>query len=441
MIRAPRHLPRRIIPCFLPKRNALTSDVMAKLDLPTASSPAFRRSGFSRDSSRRSSRSRLKPLLHAVLVMFAATAAAAPIPDAPKLKARSYVLMDYDTGQLLASQDPGKQVEPASLTKLMTLYIAFDQIKGGHLKRSDEVLVSEKAWRQGMDSKESRMFIEVGKRVVLEDLLHGIIIQSGNDATVAVAEHIAGTEDAFVSLMNQYARKLGMGHSHYANATGVPDPQLFTSAHDVALLCRALIHDFPEDYALFKLKDFTYNKIHQPNRNLLLNRDPSVDGIKTGHTASAGFSLASSALRENRRLIAVVVGMDSEEARAQGSLALLNYGFHFFETAPLAAAQAPLATIRAWKGTDEELALGLAKPLVVALPRGAKDRVQLKTQVNEPVFAPVAAGQPLGTLTATLDGRVLRSEPLVALKELPEGSLWRRLSDEARLWLKGVTSR
>jgi len=377
--------------------------------------------------------------LLAVSLLAAVTAAAAPIPDSPVLKARSYALMDYETGQLIAASEPDKQIEPASLTKLMTLYIAFDQIKGGHLKRADEVLVSEKAWRQGMDSKESRMFIEVGKRVVLDDLLHGIVIQSGNDATVAVAEHIAGTEDAFVSLMNQYARKLGMTHSHYANATGVPDPQLYTSAHDVATLARALIHDFPEDYPLFKQKEFTYNKIHQPNRNLLLNRDPTVDGIKTGHTSSAGFSLAASALRENRRLIAVVIGMDSEEARAQGSLALLNYGFNFFETASLATARTPLATIRAWKGEDTELALGLAQPLVVSLPRGAKERVKLETKVNEPVYAPVAAGQVLGTVTASLDGRVLRSEPLVALKELPEGSLTRRLSDEIRLWLKGLS--
>jgi serine-type D-Ala-D-Ala carboxypeptidase (penicillin-binding protein 5/6) len=369
--------------------------------------------------------------------LVALPALALPQPDPPALKAKSFVLMDYASGQVLAARDADAQLEPASLTKLMTVYIAFDEIKHGRVQPTDEAVISEKAWRQGMDSKESRMFIEVGKRVTVNDLLHGIIVQSGNDASIALAEHLGGTEETFAGLMNKYAKDLGLRHTHFVNATGVPEPGQYTSARDVAILSRALIRDFPEHYVLFRERDFVFNKIRQPNRNRLLFRDPSVDGIKTGHAEKAGYHLAASAIRDGRRLISVVMGMDGESSRADGSLALLNYGFRFFETASALAAKAPVTTIRVWKGETTELALGAAAAVTVSIPHGAKERLAITPQVNEPVFAPVAAGQPLGTLTVSLDGKVLRTEPLVALAAVPEGGLWRRLSDEVQMWFQG----
>jgi D-alanyl-D-alanine carboxypeptidase (penicillin-binding protein 5/6) len=264
------------------------------------------------------------------------------------------------------------------------------------------------------------------------------VIQSGNDASIALAEHLGGTEETFAQLMNKYAKDLGLAHTHYANATGVPEPDEYTTAHDVATLSRALIHDFPEPYALFKEREFVFNKIRQPNRNLLLWRDPSVDGIKTGHAEKAGYHLAASAVRDGRRLISVVMGTESEKARAEASLALLNFGFRFYEVAPAVAANTPITTIRAWKGVDEQLALGVTQAITVSVPHGGKDRIEVKADVKEPVFAPVAAGQPLGTVTVSLDGKVLRREPLVALAALPEGGLWRRVSDEVQLWIKGL---
>ena len=379
----------------------------------------------------------MREILAAFALLASFGAAAQLQPDPPQLKAKSYALLDFASGQVLAAKDADLRVEPASLTKLMTVYIAFDELKHGRIKLSDQALVSEKAWRQGIDSKESRMFIEVGKRVSIGDLLHGIIIQSGNDASVALAEHLGGTEEVFAGLMNSYAKNLGLTHSHFTNGTGVPEPDQYTTALDVARLSAALIRDFPEEYALFKMKEFVFNKIKQPNRNRLLWRDPTVDGIKTGHAEKAGYHLAASAVRDGRRLIAVVLGMDGETSRAEGCLALLNYGFRFFETVPAVAAKTPITAIRPWKGTVTELPLGVAAPLTVSVPHGAQGRLQLTPQVKEPVFAPVAEGQALGTLTVSLDGKVLRSEPLVALAALPEGSWWRQLSDGIQLWFQG----
>ena len=378
----------------------------------------------------------IRPAAALAALLFACPAAALPVPDPPDLKVRSYVLYDYDSGQVLAAHEPSLRVEPASLTKVMLTYVAFDELRQGRVRPDDLVLVSEKAWRQGMDSKESRMFIEVGKRVAVQDLLRGIIVQSGNDASVALAEHLGGTEDTFADLMNRYARQLGMTQSHFTNATGVPAPNQYTTAHDMALLGRALIRDFPERYALFKEKEFVFNRIRQSNRNRLLWRDPSVDGIKTGHIEKAGYHLMASAVRDGRRLITVVLGMDGENVRADASLALLNFGFRFYEAVPVSLAQKPLLTIRAWKGTDKELALGLAAPLVVSVPHGARDRLQLQPEAAGPVHAPVVLGQALGTLKVVLDGKVLRQEPLVALAALPEGNLWRRLSDGVQLWMQ-----
>ncbi|HUR42214.1 MAG TPA: D-alanyl-D-alanine carboxypeptidase family protein [Verrucomicrobiae bacterium] len=374
----------------------------------------------------------------ALCALLPLAAFALPQPDAPSLKAKSYVLLDYASQQVLAAKEPDLRVGPASLTKLMTAYIAFDEIQHGRIKPTDQVLISEKAWRQGMDSKESRMFIEVGKRVAVQDLLHGIVIQSGNDASIALAEHLGGAEETFAGLMNAYAKKLGMVNTHFMNATGVPDPQQHTSALDVAKLSAALVRNFPEAYKLFSEKEFVFNKIKQPNRNRLLWRDPTVDGIKTGHTEESGYHLSASALRDGRRLISVVMGMDSEAARAEASLALLNYGFRFFETAPAVAAKQPLVTIRAWNGDATELALGAVSAVAVSIPHGAKDRIKVEAQVNEPVYAPVVEGQPVGTLTVSLDGKVLRREPLVALAALPEGGLVRRLSDGIQMWFQNL---
>lgn len=280
------------------------------------------------------------------------------------------------------------------------------------------------------------MFIEVGKRVTVQDLLHGIIVQSGNDASIALAEHLGGAEATFADLMNRHARQLGMEHTHFVNATGVPAEGQHTTAQDMALLGRALIRDFPEQYALFKEREFTFNKIRQPNRNRLLARDPSVDGIKTGHAEKAGYHLLASAVRDGRRLITVVLGAEDEEARAEQSLALLNHGFRFYETVPVAEAMQPMLKVRAWKGASRELALGLAEPLVISLPRGGRDRVELLSEPAGQVHAPVAAGQSLGTLKVVLDGQVLRTEPLVALSALPEGNLWRRVTDGVQLWMQ-----
>lgn len=377
---------------------------------------------------------RFAATLAALLSVTSATAL--PLPDPPKLPAKSYLLYDFDSGQALAEKDADLRVGPASLTKVMLAYVAFDELRKGRIKPTDEALVSEKAWRQGYDSKESRMFIEVGKRVTVEDLLHGIVIQSGNDASVALAEHLGGTEETFADLMNRYAKQLGMTQTHFANATGVPAPEQYTTARDMALLARAMIREFPERYALFKQREFTFNKIRQPNRNRLLWRDPGVDGLKTGHTEQAGYHLVASAVRDGRRLITVVMGADSENARAEQSLALLNYGFRFYETVPVAEARKPLLTIRAWKGAEKTLALGLTAPLAVSVPHGSRDKLQLVPEATGAVHAPVAPDQALGVVKVMLDGKVLRTEPLVALSALPEGNLWRRATDGVQLWVQ-----
>ena len=375
------------------------------------------------------------PALLLALVL-AGPAFAAKIPDPPAVDAKSWVLMDYASGEVLAEKNGDARAEPASITKVLLSYIVYDEIKKGRIKWDDEVLISEKAWRQGKDSSESRMFLNIGSKVRLEDLVHGIVIQSGNDASVAVAEHLAGSEDAFAELMNQYAQKLGMKNSHFTNAPGLPDPDHYSTAHDLALLGRALIREFPEDYKVYSQREFLYNGIKQGNRNILLDMDRGADGIKTGHTSSAGFCLLSSVKRDDRRLIAAVMGTPSMKYRAQASLELMNWGFRFFETATLFGADKPLATVRIWKGEESQLPVG-AQPMSLLLPRGGKDSIQFKTQVNEPVMAPVALNQPLGTIEVTVEGKVVRKLPLVALKAVPSGSLFQRLSDQVRMWIAG----
>lgn len=364
------------------------------------------------------------------------SANAMPVPSAPAVDGTSYALLDFQSGELIAGNNPDARVEPASITKVMTVYVAFDEIRKGHLKLDDTAMVSEKAWRQGIDSSESRMFLEVGSRVKIEDLLRGIIIASGNDASIVLSEHMAGSEPVFAEMMNQYAKKLGMKNTHFADASGLPDPAHYTTAYDLTLLGRALIRDFPEMYSLFGERSYQYagSKVKaQPNRNGLLNKDPSVDGIKTGHTESAGFCLLSSAKRDGRRLIAAVMGTKSIAGRETASLELLNYGFRFYETVQLFGPTQPIVSVRAWKGADEQIALGVMPTMMLTLPRGSREQLTYTRQVTERAVAPIAAGQKLGIVHVMLDGKLIRSENLVALKAVPAGGWFTRMADSVRM--------
>lgn len=365
--------------------------------------------------------------------LFATTAQAA-IPDAPSIRAASWALLDFQSGEVLAQSNADSRVEPASITKVLTTYIVFDEIKKGRVKLDDMAFISEKAWKQGIDSSESRMFLDVGSRVMVEDLLHGVITQSGNDASVALAEHVAGGEAAFADLMNQYAAKLGMKNSHFMNAPGMPDPEHYTTANDVALLGHALIRDFPDHYKWFALPDFTYNGIKQGNRNILLTMDRSVDGIKTGHTNAAGYCLLSSAQRDGRRLVAAVMGTESQKYRAEASLELLNWGFRFYESVKLLGAEQPSGTVRVWKGLSEEVSVGTLQPVWLSLPRGSAEKVEAKPQIDGTLIAPLTQGQQVGTVSISVDGKLVKTEPLVVLQAVESGSWWKRLIDTIRLW-------
>lgn len=358
--------------------------------------------------------------------------AALPLPEPPEINAKSYLLIDINSGQVLAERNSVKKTEPASITKLMTAYIAFSEIKRGNVKVEDRVLISEKAWR----TPGSRMFVEVGKNVPVEALLKGLIIQSGNDAAVALAEHIAGNETTFAAWMNQYAADLGMSQTSYANSTGLPDESHYSSAADIATLARSMIEDFPEFYPLYSQKSYTWNKIKQANRNKLLWRDASVDGLKTGHTESAGYCLVASAERDGMRLVSVVLGSSSESTRARASQALLNYGFRFYETIKLHEAAATVGEANVWKGAQDTVKVGMRDPVFVTIPRGRKDNLKQEPTFMSRAIAPISSGQELGKLRITLDGRLVHEAPLLALTAVPEGSLWKRLSDEARLFFE-----
>ena len=360
------------------------------------------------------------------------TAAVQPIPAAPAIAARAYVLVDIHSQRVLAASHADERMEPASLTKMMTAYTVFKELGAAKVKLSDTATISEKAWR----TEGSRMFVKVNTQVTLEDLLKGMIIQSGNDASVALAEHIAGTEEGFATLMNQYAKALGMSNSHFTNSTGLPDPQLYVTAHDIALLARAIILEFPEYYAWYSTKEFTYNSISQFNRNQLLWRDQGVDGMKTGYTDSAGFCLVASALRDGMRLISVVLGTKDEKARAQESLSILNYGFRFFETHRLYAAGQELYTLPVWKGAERSLRLGLNTDLYVTVPRGQYKSLAASMDMNTHIIAPVTQGQSFGNVQVTLAGDVIAKLQLVALYGIDQGGWWRRLIDSIRLWWK-----
>jgi D-alanyl-D-alanine carboxypeptidase (penicillin-binding protein 5/6) len=372
-------------------------------------------------------------VLVCLLLTVAATAAAAAglegtVP-APTVEGKSYILIDHRTGAVLAEKNADERVDPASLTKIMTVYAAAHALKEGLIGLDDQVIVSEKAWKM----EGSRMFIEVGKPVSVNDLLEGIITQSGNDASVALAEHVSGSEEVFASVMTKHAQRLGMKNSSFSDATGLPDPGTYTTARDMAILSSALIREFPDIYARFKIKEFTYNGITQPNRNRLLFRDSTVDGIKTGHTEAAGYCLVSSALRDGMRVIAAVMGTSSDAARTEASYALLNYAYRFFETRQLYGAKDIVASPRVWGGAVEQVPLGSFEPVYVTIPRGREKELDAVAHLNEPIKAPVAEGQQLGTISVALGEDVLAEVPLVALSAVGTGSIFSRLYDEVLL--------
>ncbi len=351
------------------------------------------------------------------------------VPAVPDIAAGSYILVDFHSDHVIASDNAHTPMEPASLTKLMTAYTVFHELETGNIALDDQVRISESAWRM----PGSRMFIEVNDDVPVEKLLKGLIIQSGNDASVALAEHVAGSEDAFAGLMNEHARNLGMEDTNFTNATGLPEDDLHTTAHDMATLAKALIERFPDYYGWYSEREFTYNDITQYNRNRLLWRNPHVDGLKTGHTRSAGYGLVTSAERDGMRLTTVVMKTASEEARARETQKLLNHGFRFYTTHRLYDADTRLTDIRIWKGEKEELALGIEDPLYVTVPRGQYDQLEASMTLEQALMAPARAGEAYGTLSIEIDGQVLAERPLVALEDIEEGSAWSRLVDNVIL--------
>lgn len=368
----------------------------------------------------------------------APTVAAAPTPPPPTLAAKSWVLMDYATGQILLDGNADERVEPASITKIMTSYVVSAEMEHGKIHLEDPVKISENAWRSGGAGTDgSTSFLELNSQVPLKELLYGMIIQSGNDAAIALAEHTAGSEALFADLMNQYAQRLGMTGTHYVDASGLPNDNHYTTARDVAVLARALIRDYPAEYEIYKIKEFEWNGIKQHNRNPLLWRDSSVDGIKTGHTSNAGYCLATSAKRGDQRLIAVVMGAQSEKARADANQELLSYGFRFFETHKLYEVSKPLATPELWKGEAPTVALGVAEDVLVTLPRGRYADLKASMDLPAHLVAPLQKGQKVGNLKVALDGKTLLERPIVVLADAPEGGFFKRLGDGVMLWFKG----
>jgi D-alanyl-D-alanine carboxypeptidase (penicillin-binding protein 5/6) len=351
-------------------------------------------------------------------------AAITPAPKAPEVAAKSYILQDYNSGKVLAAVNAAQRLPPASITKLMTAYVVSQELESGNIALEDEVLISEKAWRM----VGSRSFIEVNSRVSVEVLLRGMIIQSGNDAAVALAEHIAGSEETFSQMMNQYAQQLGMFNTNYQNATGLPGKEHYTTAEDIAILSAAVIRDL-KHYAWYSEKEFTYNNITQHNRNKLLWRDKSVDGLKTGHTEEAGYCLAASAKRDGMRLISVVLGTRSENARAQETQKLFNYGFRFFETHDLYQAGQQIADSKVWQGAADKVLLGLDKALTITVSRGRYDELVATTNIQKPIIAPIVDGQVLGEVQIHLAGELVATEQLVAIAAVEKGSWWRQLLD------------
>ncbi|MDN7123335.1 D-alanyl-D-alanine carboxypeptidase [Pseudidiomarina sp. 1APP75-32.1] len=373
-----------------------------------------------------------KQLIRTVALLAGATAFAAQaaiIPPPPQVNAKGYILMDYTTGYVIAEGNADDQLAPASLTKMMTSYIIGREIQDGRIHPTDLVTVSENAWAKNFPES-SKMFIEVGKQISVADLNRGIIISSGNDACVAMAEHIAGSESAFADLMNNYAYELGMTNTHFANSHGLPDPEQYTSPRDMALLGAALIRDVPQEYAIYSEKEFTFNSIKQYNRNSLLwDASMNVDGIKTGHTQEAGYSLVTSAVEDNTRLVAVVMGTSSEQARKIESKKLLNYGFRYYETVQAYSAGDRFVDQRVWGGEQDTVQLGIANDAVITLPRGQRENLKASIELNAELEAPVAKGVEVGTVSIQLADETIASYPLVTLNDVAEGGLFKQLTD------------
>jgi D-alanyl-D-alanine carboxypeptidase (penicillin-binding protein 5/6) len=380
----------------------------------------------------------LKPLLNSAFALFTmatmlagnAVAQTVLIPSPPQIAASSYVLMDAQSGQIIMESNSHERLPPASLTKMMTAYIAERELDEGRISKTDLVPISVRAWK----TQGSRTFVREGTSVPVETLIRGVIIQSGNDASVALAEFIAGSEGAFVDIMNQQAQLLKMGDSHFENATGLPADNHYSTAYDLAILARAIIVDFPENYPIYAEKQFTYNKIRQPNRNSLLWRDDSVDGLKTGHTEEAGYCLVASAKREDTRFIAVVMGTSSTEARAQEVQKMLNYGFRYYESERLFTTGQELIQARVWGGRSDELSVGLASDVHITIPRGSRNSLVSTVDLDSVIKAPIKAGDELGRVKVSLNDEVLVDQPVLALNDVPEGGFFKRIWDAIKLF-------
>jgi serine-type D-Ala-D-Ala carboxypeptidase (penicillin-binding protein 5/6) len=377
-------------------------------------------------------------LIRQILVFSLALVCTAPLlaqqaPVPPTLAAKSWLLLEMGSGQVLTTEKPDERIEPASLTKLMTAYLTFAALHKKTIALEQPITVSERAWRTGG----SKMFIRVDTQVTVDELIKGMIVQSGNDACVALAEAIAGSEESFAQMMNREAKRLGMASSNFTNSTGLPDPQLYTTARDLATLASALIRDFPEEYKrYYSMKEFRYNNITQPNRNRLLFIDSSVDGVKTGHTEAAGYCLISSALRDNRRLLSVVLGTKSDATRANESLKLLNWGFQSYEAVTLFTKEQPVDTLRVWKGTQKTVKAGFDKNLMIAVPRGYADKVKSEFTPQPRLVAPITAGQQLGTLKVSIDGKLYGEYPVLAIESVSAGGIVGRTIDSVMLWFQ-----
>lgn len=371
-----------------------------------------------------------------ILLSFTATQAysadPAPVPAPPAIAAKAYLLMDFNSGRILAESNADERLEPASLTKIMTAYITFQELAKGSLHVDDMVQISEKAWR----AEGSRMFAETGASIAVENLLKGMIIQSGNDASIALAERIAGDESVFAELMNQNAQRLGMTNTHYVNSMGLPDPNHYASARDLAILTRSLIREYPEYYKWHAIKEFVFNNIKQQNRNRLLWTDPSVDGVKTGHTDGAGYCLVASAMRNNMRLISVVMGTKADSARAAANAELLNYGFRFYETRQLYHAGEKLSEARVWKGAESLVPIGLNQDFSVTFPRGQYDNLKATMEISNSNVAPIQKGDKIGEAKVFFNGEVMAQQDLVALQSVEKAGIFKRLFDEIAMKIK-----
>ena len=376
-------------------------------------------------------------LLFMALSLFAAVSAQAqslPMPSPPSIAAKSYILLDFHSGRIIAQKNPNDRIPPASMTKLMTLFIVFHELKQGRIHLDDKVTISKKAWHTGG----SRMFVKVGSKVSVRDLIKGVTVDSGNDATVALAQYVGGTTGTFVQYMNQFAKQLGMTNTHFENPTGLPHPDHYSSARDLATLARATIKDYPQYMKFFDIKKFTWNGITQDNWNKLLFEDPTVDGMKTGHTEEAGYCLIATAKRHGMRLISVVTHTPSNNARASTSEALLNYGYRFFETRKIYNAGAVVKKLRVWKGASDHVSIGVQKPLYVTVPQSAGKKLDTEVSTPKRIMAPVHSGQQLGTVKVLDDGKVVSQKPLYALQAVKPGGWFKQIWDSIVLFFKNL---